>query len=508
MNVAEPTWRHARETPERVALRGGSGSEWTYGQLAAAAASFGGGLAASGVETGDRVMLVAPSVPEFAAAYLGIQALGAVAVTPNVMSTPDELEYLLVDAGAKRVFGWHDAAAAAEEIARAEGLPFERLLPGLRDAVGGVPIKWPRDVAPDDLALLLYTSGTTGRPKGAQITNANLRACAEVFTEVLELGPEDRLGTALPLFHIFGQAVILGSALYAGASLSLQARFDPDALVELVRHDRITVLAGVPTMYSAMLGSGADAGPEDFAGLRLAASGGASLPGEILRRFEERFDCAILEGYGLTESTGAATFNGLHRDRKVGSVGIALPGTEVRIAAARGDELPDGETGEILIKGPMVMKGYWGRREETTKALKGEWLHTGDLARRDGDGDIEIVDRLKDMIVRGGYNVYPREVEEVLYRHPDIAEVAIVGVPDEHFGEEVGAAIVLRPGVGADPQALRAWAKERLSAYKVPRLFTFQDDLPTGPTGKILKRAIDPSSFQPLAANQPTAVEE
>jgi long-chain acyl-CoA synthetase len=503
MNAAEPTWRHAAETPARVALRA-DGQEWTYERLRDGAAQVGGQLVADGISPGDRVLLVAPSVPEFVAAYLGVQAAGAIAVTPNVMSTAPELEYVATDAGCSLVMGWHSLGPASSSVAHANGLPYRRLSKDLEQASGGSPIATPHRRDPDDTAVILYTSGTTGAPKGAQITGGNLRACAEIFRAVLELEEEDRIATALPLFHIFGQAVILGSALLAGASVSLQARFDPDALVELVRRDRSTVLAGVPTTYSAMLGSGAEAGPEDFAGLRLAAS----LPGEILHRFEERFDYAILEGYGLTESTGAATFNGLRRERKVGSVGIALPGTEVRIADGEGHELPDGEIGEIRIKGPMVMKGYWGRPEESTKTLRDEWLHTGDLARRDGDGDIEIVDRLKDMIVRGGYNVYPREVEEVLYRHPDIAEVAVVGVPDEHFGEEVGAAIALRPGAGADPQALRVWAKERLSAYKVPRLFTFQNDLPKGPTGKILKRAIDPGSFEPLAAPQPSAVEE
>ena len=507
MNVADATWRRAGEAPARVALRA-DGQEWTYERLREGAAHVGGQLVAEGISPGDRVLLIAPSVPEFVAAYLGIHAAGAIAVTPNVMSTLPELEYVVADADCSLVIAWHEVGPAADAVAQVHGLHFCRLEQDLDQPWDGMSLDNPIDRDAFDTAVILYTSGTTGAPKGAQLTEGNLRACAEVFGEVLELEEEDRIATALPLFHIFGQAVILGSALLAGAGVSLQARFDPDALVELVRSDRATVLAGVPTMYSAMLGAAPDVGPADFTSLRLAASGGASLPGEILRRFEERFGCAILEGYGLTESTGAATFNGLHRERKVGSVGIALPGTDVRIADADGGGLPDGEIGEILIKGPMVMKAYRGRREETSKTLRDEWLHTGDLARRDGDGDIEIVDRLKDMIVRGGYNVYPREVEEVLYRHPDIAEVAVVGVPDEHFGEEVGAAVALRPGADADPQAVRAWAKERLSAYKVPRLFSFQEDLPKGPTGKILKRAIDVDSLEPLAAVQTSGVEE
>jgi long-chain acyl-CoA synthetase len=506
MNVAEPTWHHAAERPAAVALRAGD-TEWSYERLRDGAARFAGGLVAAGIRAGDRILLVAPSVPEFVAAYLGIHAAGAIAVTPNVMSAAPELEYVAVDAGCSLVIAWHEADGAAARVAEALGLPLHRLEANLEGGLDGTPVGQPFDRASDVTAVILYTSGTTGAPKGAQITEGNLRACAGAFREVLELTTEDRFGTALPLFHIFGQAVVLGSALLAGAGVSLQARFDPAALIDLVRRDRVTLLAGVPTMYSAMVGAAPDAGPADFASLRLAASGGASLPGEIIRRFEARFDCAILEGYGLTESTGAATFNGLHRERKVGSVGIALPGTEVRIAAAHGD---DAQIGEILVKGPMVMKGYWNRPEATEQTLRDGWLHTGDLGREDADGDIEIVDRLKEMIVRGGYNVYPREVEEVLYGHPDIAEAAVVGVPDEHFGEEVGAVIALRPEAALDPQALRRWAKERLSAYKVPRLFAFCEELPKGATGKVLKREIDRDSLRPIGVTdgQPRPAKE
>jgi long-chain acyl-CoA synthetase len=506
VNVAGPTWRHAAERSAAVALRSGE-AEWSYERLRDGAARLAGGLVAAGIEPGDRIMLVAPSVPEFVVAYLGIHAAGAVAVTPNVMSTVPELEYVAVDAGCSLVIAWHEADRAPATVAAANGLPFHRLEASLNGGLDGTPIVRPYERSSEETAVILYTSGTTGAPKGAQITEGNLHACAEVFREVLELSAEDRFGTALPLFHIFGQAVVLGSALSAGASVSLMAKFDPVALAELVRRDRVTILAGVPTMYSAMVGAAADAGPEDFAGLRLAASGGASLPGEIIRRFEKRYGCAILEGYGLTESTGAATFNGLRRERKVGSVGIALPGTEARIAGDDGDEPGAGQIGEVLIKGPMVMKGYWNRPEATGETLRDGWLHTGDLGRQDRDGDIEIVDRLKEMIVRGGYNVYPREVEEVLYTHPDIAEAAVVGVPDEHFGEEVGAAIVLRPEAVVEPEALRRWAKERLSAYKVPRLFASCEELPKGATGKVLKREIDLDSLRPGNTNARRAVQ-
>jgi long-chain acyl-CoA synthetase len=310
------------------------------------------------------------------------------------------------------------------------------------------------------------------------------------------------MGTALPLFHVFGQAVIMGTALRAGASLSVLARFDPVALLDLLRRDRLTMMSGVPTMWNALLHAPAGASDmEDFATLRLAASGGAAMPAEVMNAFEERFGCVILEGYGLSETTGAATFNGLHRARKPSCVGIALPRCAVEIRDDDGAEVPTGEVGEVHIKGPVVMRGYFNRPEATAEVLDGDgWLKTGDLGTADADGDIRIVDRVKDLIIRGGYNVYPREVEEVLYEHPDVVEVAVVGVPDEHFGEEVAAVLALQPGAAFDAAAFRGWAKERLSAYKVPRLFQVVETLPKGPTGKILKRAIDAEGIRDAAA--------
>jgi long-chain acyl-CoA synthetase len=289
----------------------------------------------------------------------------------------------------------------------------------------------------------------------------------------------------------------MGTVLRCGASLSILARFDAAELLEMLRRDRLTMMAGVPTMWNALLHAPAGENDrEDFASLRLAASGGAAMPAEVMNAFEQRFGCVILEGYGLSETTGAATFNGLHRERKPSCVGIALPRCEVEIRGADGAEVPTGEIGEVHIKGPVVMSGYWNRPQATEEVLLDGWLKTGDLGTEDGDGDIRIVDRKKDLIIRGGYNVYPREVEEVLYEHPDIVEVAVIGVPDEHFGEEVAAVLALRPGAEFDAAQFRTWAKERLSAYKVPRLFQVMDALPKGPTGKILKRAIDPEGVR------------
>jgi long-chain acyl-CoA synthetase len=497
-NVAAAAWEHARTQPDRLVLRGPAG-EWTYAELRERSAAFAGALLGAGIGPGDRVVLCAPSVPEFVAAYLGVHAVGAILITVNTMATRPEIEYVIEDAGASLAIVWHEIGPATAEAATGRGIPLWALKPGA-PVDAGTPLDALHEAALEDTSTILYTSGTTGRPKGAQLSTGNILACAEIFVDSLELTAEDRFGTGLPLFHVFGQAVVMGTTLRAGGSLSLLPRFEPGAMIEMVRRDRLTGMAGVPTMWNAMLHAAGEVDPADFAGLRLAASGGASLPADVIRAFSERFGCVILEGYGLTETTGSATFNGLHRERKPGSVGIALEGCEVQTRRPDGAECDRGEVGEVFIRGPVVMKGYWGREEATAEALRDGWLKTGDLATIDEDGDIRIVDRLKDMIIRGGYNVYPSEVEEVLYGHPDVVEAAVIGVPDDHFGEEIGAAVALKPGAEMSVADLRAWMKEQLSAYKVPRLIQFVEALPKGPTGKVLKREIEPEGLRAASA--------
>ncbi len=489
-NAADIVWDRAVNAPEGDALVGARGT-WSSGVLGQRSAAVTGHLTRAGIAPGDRVLLVAPSVPEFAAAYYGILAAGAVAVTANTMSTRRELEYFADDAGVSLTLAWHDAGDASRQAASTLGLPHWVLEDDLGGLTGGDPAGDPATVAPDRTAVILYTSGTTGRPKGAEVTHGNLVACATAFTEVMQLSANDRFGTALPLFHVFGQAVVMGTVMRSGGSLSLLERFEVGALLDMLRRDRLTAMAGVPTMWNALLRSGGLARPGDFDDLRLAVSGGASLPTEVLRAFEERFGCIILEGYGLSETTGAATFNGLDRPRKPACVGIALPGGEVQIRLDDDSEAPVDEVGEVCYRGPSVMKGYWRRPEATAEALRGGWLRTGDLGTKDADGDVRIVGRKKELIIRGGYNVYPSEVEEVLYQHPDIVEAAVVGVPDDHLGEEVAAVVAVREGAHLELEPLRAWAKRSLSAYKVPHLLQVVDALPKGPTGKILKREID-----------------
>ncbi|WP_329565320.1 long-chain-fatty-acid--CoA ligase [Streptomyces sp. NBC_01361] len=493
-NAAAPVWNHASSTPDHIALRGEDGEEWTYGRLRERAAAVAGRLAEHGIRPGDRVLLVAPSVPEFAFAYYGILAAGAIAVTANTMAPQRELAFIAGDADVSLVLGWHAITPAPEQAADGLSIPYWELQPGLTET-GPTGTPSIPDVHPsedDDTAALLYTSGTTGRPKGAQLTHGNLHACAAVFCDVHAITAEDCAVTGLPLFHVFGQACVMATTMRAGGSLTLLERFHPSTMLAVIRRDHPTFIAGVPTMWNAILRAADDTGA-DFTGLRLASSGGASLPVEVMRAFEKRFGCTIVEGYGLTETTGAATCHLAGRPAKPGHVGRALPGCAISVRDDDGRELPPGQVGEVHIKGPVVMKSYWNRPDATAEALRDGWLRTGDLGATDHDGDLRIVDRKKDLVIRGGYNVYPREVEEVLYEHPDIVEAAVIGVPDEFYGEEVAAVIAVRPGARLDVAELRAWAKERLSAYKVPHLVAVVDELPKGATGKILKRAIDPA---------------
>ncbi len=496
VNVAADVWAHAASDPDRIAIR--SPRTITYGELRSTNQEVAGAVLAAGLAPLDRVLFIAPSIPEFPEIYYGLHAAGVTVLTMNTMSTVPEIGYVLDDSETSLVIAWHEDAENARAAAADRGLPFWQLDPGF--SFDAEPLRQAHDHAPQDTALILYTSGTTGRPKGAELTAANLVDTVASFLPVLNIDKDDRFGTGLPLFHVYGQAVCMNTTLSLGASFSMVHPFHPKAMLEVMVEDQLTNLAGVPTMWNAMLHVDADFNPEDFGALRLATSGGASLPVEVIRAFRGRFGCAILEGYGLTESTGAATFNDINREQKTGTVGPALPGTQIEVRDGGGTVLPAGETGEVFLKGPTIMKSYWNRPEATAADLADGWLKTGDIGVLDEDGYLSIVDRVKDLIIRGGYNVYPREVEEVLYEHPEIVEVAVVGVPDPHYGEEIAAVTVLEQGATATADGIRRWAKERLSAYKVPHLFAFVDELPKGATGKILKRAIDRDELRSIAA--------
>ncbi|MDC8982503.1 long-chain fatty acid--CoA ligase [Mycobacterium marinum] len=474
----------ARRHPNRIALRLDE-IEIPYGALDAASARLAGLLIQRGLRPGDRVGVMLPNVPYFAVAYYGVLRAGGVVVPMNVLLKERETSFYLTDSEAKAIIAWHEFAPAAQAGADEAGAECILVKPGEFEELiqAAEPLEEAAVREDDDTAVILYTSGTTGKPKGAELTHANLRRNVEVIVQMLQVGPDDVILGALPLFHAFGQTAGLNAAVAAGACLTLIPRFSPEKALQIIERDRVTVFEGVPTMFAAMLHS---TERPDTGSLRLCVSGGAAMPVEVMRGFEEAFGTMVLEGYGLSETSPAASFNHPDRERKPGSIGTPIAGVQMKLL-----EVDTHGIGEIAIRGHNVMKGYWNRPDATAAAIDAEgWFRTGDLARIDEDGYYFIVDRSKDMIIRGGYNVYPREIEEVLYEHPEVREAAVVAVPDDMLGEEVGAAIALKPGATSDAAALSDFVKERVAAYKYPRRIWFVDELPKGPTGKILKRDI------------------
>ena len=471
--------------PEGIALKLDD-VEVSYAMLDEGSARVAALLRAKGVGPGDRVGIMLPNVPYFAVCYYGVLRAGAVVVPMNVLLKGREVAFYCSDPESKVVFAWHDFAEAAEKGAAEAGAECVLVKPGEFEKLVGEqePVREVADRAGDDTAVILYTSGTTGKPKGAELTHANLRRNVEVAAGLFGLGDEAVTLGALPLFHSFGQTCGLNATVFAGGCLTLIPRFEPAKALEIIQRDKVNVFQGVPTMYAAILNV-ADAGSYDTSSLKICVSGGAAMPVEVMRGFEEKFGCKVLEGYGLSETSPVASFNHPDRERKPGSIGTPIEGVEMKLA----DE-EDG-VGEIVIRGHNVMKGYWRNDDATAEVVRDGWFHTGDMARIDDDGYFFIVDRKKDLIIRGGYNVYPREVEEVLYEHPAEREAAVVGVPHDELGEEIGAAVALKEGQEVDAETLRAFVKEQVAAYKYPRRIWFVDELPKGPTGKILKREIE-----------------
>jgi long-chain acyl-CoA synthetase len=492
MNLASVLTESAGRNGDAVAIKLDD-AELTYSQLDGASAHVAGLLKSKGVEPGDRVGIMLPNVPYFPVVYYGILRLGAVVVPMNVLLKGREVEFYLNDPEAKVLFAWHDFGDAAEEGASGTDAEVVLVKPGeFEDMVGSAePLTDVADCSSDDTAVILYTSGTTGTPKGAELTHDNLTSNVETILETLiQIKDDDVVLGALPLFHSFGQTCGLNSCIAAGGTLTLIPRFDPDKALEIIARDRVTIFEGVPTMYVAMLhADGADSA--DTSTLRLCVSGGSAMPGEVLRAFEDKFGCKILEGYGLSETSPVASFNHPDRERKVGSIGTPVAGVEMRVVDDEGGDVEQGEVGEIAIRGPNVMKGYWRKDDATAEVMQDGWFLTGDMAKVDEDGYFFIVDRKKELIIRGGYNVYPREVEEALYGHPAVQEAAVVGVPDDRLGEEVGAAVVLKSGEDVSADELREYAKGEVANYKYPRKIWIVDELPKGPTGKILKREVE-----------------
>ena len=489
----------AERYPQHSALRFDGGA-LSYAQFDDAAARVAALLHQRGLQPGDRVGIMLPNVPEFALAYYGVLRAGGVVVPMNVLLKRREVAFYLGDSEAKLIFAWHEMEAAAQQGAaevRADCIVVE---PEAFAAMLAEHEPRPAlvDRRADDTAVILYTSGTTGKPKGAELTHSNLAINADVSKQLFSLGSDDVVLGALPLFHAFGQTCGLNAAVSAGASLALISRFNAEKALALIEGEGVTVFEGVPTMYAALLHH-PDRDRFDVSALRVCVSGGAAMPVELLRGFEAAFGCVILEGYGLSETSPVACFNHPHRERKPGSIGTPIEGVEMRLVDDKRRTAPTGQVGEIAIRGHNVMKGYWNRPEATAEAIDADgWFYSGDIARLDDDGDFFIVDRKKELIIRGGYNVYPREIEEILYEHPAVREAAVIGIPHAELGEEVGAAVALKPGSAVTESELRDFVKANIAAYKYPRHVWFVDELPKGPTGKILKRAIEPPTVARL----------
>jgi long-chain acyl-CoA synthetase len=476
---------------------------FSYAQVDEISGRVASALLGSGLRRGDKVAVQLPNLPQFLFTYFAILKAGLVMVPLNPLLKAPEIAYQLQDSESRMLITFEGFAAEAVAAARQAGdVPtYVVNLPGNDQRPAGTrhydELYFADDTGEieptnaDDTAVIIYTSGTTGKPKGAELTHFQLYMNCTVAGELFGFRDDDIGVAVLPLFHVFGLSSVLNTAVRFGGTLVLLPRFEPDAVLDAIARYRCTIFSGVPTMYYELLR--ADLAGRDLSSLRVGISGGAAIPGEVIRAFEEKFPgVVILEGYGLSETASTTTFNISAEQRKVLSVGRPIWGVEVRVVDEQGKPLPPGpeHIGEIVIRGHNVMKGYYGNPAATAEAFRGGWFHTGDLAYADSGGYLFIVDRKKDMLIRGGYNVYPREVEEVLFTHPAVAEAAVIGKADPVLGEEVVAFVVPRPGAGADPDDIIAYCRERLAAYKYPREVRVVADLPKGPTGKILKREL------------------
>ena len=496
-NLSSILTQSAATHPTKTAIVAGD-TEVDYATVDLFARMFAGALRDLGIEPGEHVALVLPNVPQFTIAYFGCHYAGNPVVPLNVLLTAEELAYHLDDSQATTVVTWDlflpnvQQAAGDRTVIVAKADLADLAAPhGTHNLTaliaGAAPVATAHPTTDDDTAVILYTSGTTGRAKGAELTHANLLANTKVPHQLVGLGADTVALVALPLFHAFGMTVIHNAVLAVGGTLVLQPRFTAGAAAALIARHRVTFFGGVPTMYIALLQS-AEA---DLSTVTWCVSGGAPMPAEVMAAFEQRHGVTLLEGYGLSETSPVASFTVPELPRTAGSIGYAVPGVELALLGDDGAFVTTpGERGEICVRGNNVMKGYWRNPEATAQAIVDGWFRTGDIGVFDVHGAYRIVDRKKDLIIRGGYNVYPREVEEVLHRHPAIAQAAVVGIPHARYGEDVKAVVTLKPGATATAEEIVAWAQHHLAAYKRPRFVEIRDQLPTGPTGKVLKAAL------------------
>lgn len=493
----------ASRTPDAIAITF-EGKDQSYAELAGLSHRTAVLLSGLGVVRGDRVAIWLPNHPGFATAMYGAWRIGATVVPLHAALTRPEAKHILGDSGTKVVFcGPQQFEVAGELLGDVASL--EHAIPLDPQSVGsGEPVEAPVviEVGDDDLALIQYTAGTSGVPKGAMLTHANLHANINQMRQVpIAIGATDVALCVLPLFHIFGLNVVLNLAIEVGARVVLSERFDPSASLESVRKELVTVVCGAPPVYVAWLAL-EDAPRNAFSNVRVAVSGAAPLPKEVLNGFQERFDVTIWEGYGLTETSPALTSTAIGGVPKAACVGRPLPGVELRVVDEDGEDIEDvGDPGEIVVRGPNVFRGYWNKEKETADALKAGWFHTGDIGVLDDDGDLFIVDRSRDLVIVSGFNVYPREVEDVLRKHPNVGDVAVVGVHDDKTGERVKAIVVADPpGESVTEDALIEYCRKSLAPYKIPKQIDVVSDIPRNAAGKVLRRELRGGSGGPPLA--------
>lgn len=502
MNIAHHVERAARLFPNKTALVF-EGKSFTYQQLNHLSNRMANSLRGLSIKRGDRIALLLPNTPEFIIAYLGILKVGAIAVSLNVMLKPAEVRFILNDCTAKAVI---TTETLVENVPEADLPELKHILIAEGQANKGINltqllmsasrIAHAVEMYPHAPAAIVYTSGTTGFPKGATLSHSNVISNMYSQNRCCGMRPDDRLLIYLPLFHCFGQNAILNSSLNICATIILQRRFKPEQVLNAIATEQVTMFFGVPTVFIKLLTM--DIPRQHLANVRYYFSAAAPMPVEVTKQWHQRYEQVIHQGYGLTETSPCACYN--HDLKyKLGSIGSPIENVEMKIVDANGVEVPPGELGEILVRGPNVMFGYWNRPFETAQVIKNGWFHTGDIGRMDEDGYFYIVDRLKDMINISGFKVYPAEVENVIYQHPAIAEVAVYGVPDPVKGEIVQANIVLKSAPSLTEEQITMFCTERMATYKVPKVFKFVDSIPKNPTGKILKRQLRQEALSSFA---------
>jgi long-chain acyl-CoA synthetase len=495
-SIPELLHERGQRAPEKHFLFSeADGRSFTYNEFEEAVRRTARMLVANGIKKGDAVSLLMPNSVEFVIAYFACWQLGAVAGPVNSLLKAQEIAYVISNSDAKAL------------LVNSAFLPtIHSLRPQLTSLMAIIPFDneseatrafaaQPDDDGPamvgEDEAIIIYTSGTTGKPKGCLLTHGNVIANARQISEWLGFGVKDRLLTIMPLFHMNAVSVTTMSALYSGGSTVVSPKFSASRFWQIVSDHKITSFGSVATMLSMLLSTYPEGVPDGLQTeqLRFAMCGSAPVPAEVIKRFEETFHCLVIEGYGLSESTCRSTFNPPDQRRRAGSCGLPI-GNEMQVVDEEDRPVPEGSLGEIVLRGENVLKGYYKNPEATASAFRNGWFHTGDIGYRDADGFYFIVDRKSDMIIRGGENIYPREIDEVLYQHPAISAAAVVGVPDELYGEEVAAFVVLREGTQLSEGELITFCRARLADYKCPKTIRFVKDIPKGPTGKLLKREL------------------